>query len=505
VNPLLYDFLRQFRSWYNLLALALFILVLLGMGGLASLAVKTTISNSPVSGAGVFAVYNATTHKLFGYVFGADGELLEYRGTISLSNGSTVAVSGKGTLNLTLSPNVDTYPVVIDLNTSSGKVTAAPRNLTLSSNVSTSTYSVVIGLSTSSGKVTATSSQGFGEETEYFFMTPTLINGGSDLQIPLGSQFVYTAIVLTQGFHYGQPQKAIVMAINNSAEPATVVVSVQKLNVTVSGFMVFEVEAQPSLRFVISPVGQNETVATSAAYPVNLTDLVPNLIVVLVYSLVILGGGFLVVNGLYPLATFYSTLNSIVRQTESGVLKFLIAQPITRTQILLVRYLSTALTVAVVAIIADSVSYAILYFALSPLGFPVPRELLFALFASTILIQLSYVSLLYLIATLVNRGWQFSLISITTYAIFFLVLPNAISVIQNLQQASLTPGSSQLSNLPLEALYYLDFPLLGEQILINSVSFLKADIGLPEAVAGSLVWLVIPLALAIIRFRRKDF
>ncbi len=474
MNPLLYDFLRQFRSWYNLLALALFILVLLGMGGLASLTVKTVISNSPLSGAGVFAVYNATTHKLFGYVFGADGELLEYRGTISLSNGSTVAVSGKGTLNLTLPPNVNTYPVVIDLNTSSGKVIAAPP-------------------------------QGSGEDTEYFLSTPTLINGGSDLQIPLGSQLVYVAIVLTQGFHYGQPQKAIVMAINGSAEPATVVVSFQKLNVTVSGFKVFEVEAQPSLRFVISPVGQNVTNATSAKYPVNLTDLVPNLIVVLVYSLVILGGAFLIVNGLYPLATFYSTLNSIVRQTESGVLKFLIAQPITRTQVLLVRYLSTALTVAVVAIIADSVSYAILYFTLSPFGFPVPRELLFALFASTILIQLSYVSLLYLIATLVNRGWQFSLISVTTYAIFFLVLPNAISVVQNLQRASLTPEPSQLSNLPLEALYYLDFPSLGEQVLINSVSFLTADTGLPEAVAGSLVWLVIPLALAIIRFRRKDF
>ena len=96
MNPLLYDFSRQFRSWYNLLALALFILVLLGIGGLASLAVKTTISNSPLSGGGVFAVYDTTTHKLFGYVFGADGELLEYRGTISLSNGSTVAVSGKG-------------------------------------------------------------------------------------------------------------------------------------------------------------------------------------------------------------------------------------------------------------------------------------------------------------------------------------------------------------------------------------------------------------------------
>jgi len=474
VNPLLYDFLRQFRSWYNLLVLALFILALLGMGGLASLAVKTTISNSPLSGAGVFAVYDATTHKLFGYVFGADGELLEYRGTISLSNGSTVAVSGKGTLNLTLPPNVNTYPVAIDLNTSSGKVTAA-------------------------------SPQGFGEETEYFFSTPTLINGGSDLQIPLGSQFVYTAVILSQGFNYGQPQKAIVMAINGGAEPATVAVSVQKLNVTVSGFKVFEVEAQPGLRFVISPVGQNATNATSAAYPVNLTDLVPNLIVVVVYSLVILSGGFLIVNGLYPLATFYSTLNSIVRQTESGVLKFLIAQPITRTQILLVRYLSTALTVAVVAIIADSVSYAILYFTLSPFGFPVPRELLFALFASTILIQLSYVSLLYLIAAFVNKGWQFSLISITTYAIFFLVLPTAISVVQNLQQASLTPEPSQLYNLPLEALYYLDFPSLGEQILVNGVSFLEANIGLPEAVAGSLAWLVIPLALAIIRFRRKDF
>ena len=179
MNPLLYDFLRQFRSWYNLLALALFILVLLGMGGLASLVVKTTISNSPLSGAGVFAVYNATTHKLFGYVFGADGELLEYRGAISLSNGSTVAVSGKGTLNLTLSPKVDAYPVAIDLNTSSGKVTAA-------------------------------SPQGFGEETEYFFSTPSLINGGSDLQIPLRSQFVYTAVILSQGFNYGQPQKAIV-------------------------------------------------------------------------------------------------------------------------------------------------------------------------------------------------------------------------------------------------------------------------------------------------------
>jgi ABC-type transport system involved in multi-copper enzyme maturation permease subunit len=474
VNPLLYDFLRQFRSWYNLLVLTLFILALLGMGGLASLAVKTTISNSPLTGAGVFAVYNATTHKLFGYVFGADGELLEYRGTISLSNGSTVAVSGKGTLNLTLPLNVNTYPLTIDLNTSSGKVTA-------------------------------TSPQGFGEETEYFISTPTLINGGSDLQIPLRSQFVYTAVILSQGFNYGQPQKAIVMAIKGSAKPATVVVSVQKLNVTVSGFKVFEVEAQPSLRFVISPAGQNATNATSAAYPVNLTDLVPNLIVVLVYSLVILSGGFLIVNGLYPLVTFYSTLNSIVRQTESGVLKFLIAQPITRTQILLVRYLSTALTVVVVAIIADSVSYAILYLTLSPFGFPIPRELLFALFASTILIQLSYVSLLYLIAAFINRGWQFSLISITTYAIFFLVLPNAISVVQNLQQASLTPGLSPLSNLPLEALYYLDFPLLGEQILINSLSFLEANIGLPEAIAGSLAWLVIPLALAIIRFRRKDF
>ncbi len=474
MNPLLYDFLRQFRSWYNLLALALFILVLLGMGGLASLAVKTTISNSPLTGAGVFAVYNATTHKLFGYVFGANGELLEYQGTISLSNGSTVAVSGKETLNLTLSPKVNAYPVAIDLNTSSGKVTA-------------------------------TSPQGFGEETEYFISTPTLINGGSDLQIPLRSQFVYTAVILSQGFNYGQPQKAIVMAINGSAEPATVVVSVQKLNVTVSGFKVFEVEAQPGLRFLISPVGQNATNATSATYPLYIPDVVPNLIVVVVYSLVILSGGFLVVNGLYPLVTFYSTLNSIIRQTESGVLKFLIAQPITRTQILLVRYLSTALTVAVVAVIADSVSYAILYFTLSPFGFPIPRELLFALFASTILIQLSYVSLLYLIAAFVNRGWQFSLISITTYAIFFLVLPNAISVVQNLQQASLTPGLSPLSNLPLEALYYLDFPLLGEQILINSVSFLKANIGLPEAVVGSLAWLVIPLALAIIRFRRKDF
>ncbi|MCI4455426.1 MAG: ABC transporter permease subunit, partial [Sulfolobus sp.] len=349
------------------------------------------------------------------------------------------------------------------------------------------------------------SPQGFGEETEYFFSMPSLMNGATDFRIQVGSQFVYTAIVLTQGFRYGQPQKAIVMAINGNAEPATIVVSGQKLNVTVNGFKVFEVEAQPSLRFMISPVGQNATNVTSASYPVYLIDWVPNMIVILVYSLVILSGGFLIVNGLYPLATFYSTLNSIVRQTESGVLKFLIAQPITRTQILLVRYLSTALTVTVVAIIADSVTYAILYFTLSPFGFPVPRELLFALFASTILIQLSYVSLLYLIAAFVNRGWQFSLISITTYAIFFLVLPTAINVFQNIQQASLAPGQSQPNNIPLEALYFLDFPLLGEQILINGMGFQGINIGLPEAVAGSLVWLVIPLALAIIRFRRKDF
>jgi ABC-type transport system involved in multi-copper enzyme maturation permease subunit len=450
MNPVLFDFLRQFKRWYNLLVVALFSLLILGLAGLAAFVVGSNLSYTGVSGAGGFAVYDPNTGRLFGYVFDSNGDLTHYSGVLYLSNNSQVPISGNGVMSLNLGPNA---PTVAELNTSVGKVVMLFR-----SNVA--------------------------------YSSPTFVNGFANGVIHVGDRTIHYVIVLTQGVEYGQSQTAIVAALWDNASPAELTVESGGSTISVTGIKGFKVTAEPTVNYHVYVGNVHDLVA--------MADLVPNQLIGLVYGIVLFAGIFLTLNGVYPLVVFYSILTSFVRQVESGSLKFVVAQPVTRVQVLLIRFLSSSLLVTVVALVADSIVYAVLYGLLTPYGFPVPPSVFLGLVVATVPVLVAFVSSLFMIASFVNRGWQFSLVSIVFYVMVYWAIPAFVSFEQSL--ARFSGGQSQV-----EILKYLAFPSLGEEILQYFSPIRASNVNLVADAVALALWVVVPLIVSIYRFRRRDF
>ena len=453
MRPALYDFVRSFSKLYMILVLIIFALGAVGSGLALKFVMSSVALSSPVN------LIGYSTEKYFlGYVFDSSGTPVSYTAKLVLINGSAVMRNGTGTIDVSFPPNT----IALLINTS---------------------YN---------GSFTVTPGQGAIIRTSNYFINGQYFSGSA-----IGpDSFAYIALVATGGQSYGSPQKLVMIGFNVTGQdvtPLRFTVQVQGKNVTVQGFGTTEIIAK---EFVTASV-----VVGNVANVVTFADAVPTLFATLTYT------GFEIMVGLlgavFPLVSLYSVLLNVVRSIESGSLKFLVAQPVKRYQIVFNRYLSSLLTIIVVATVFAVIVYSESVAVASPYGVSFPPSTVLGFALAVILPQAAYLSLLLFIASLVSRGWQFSLISVTAYVFLFYVIPITVSMLG--LEAQLL-GSKTAPNY--DWLYYIGFGGLSGYIFsqVSGVSGLTSiSLSLPAVIADLIAWIAFPLALAVYRFNRRDF
>ena len=454
MRPAVYDFLRSFSKLYMILVLIIFALGAVGSGFLLKFAISGITFTSPVSLVG----YSTQTHFL-GYVFDSSGSPVSYTARLVLVNGSTVTYSGVGEINVSFPPEA--------------------RALTINTSYR--------------GFFTVTSGQSVVIDTSQFY-----INGQTPVGMPSGPNSVaYVVLVATGGQSYGSPQKLVMIGFNvtgQEVEPLSFGVEVQGKNVSVNGFGVTTVTAEREIRAQVTVSGLH-TVAT-------VPDSVPSTFATVAYTAFGLMVGLM--SAIFPLVSLYSTLLNVVRSIESGSLKFLIAQPVKRYQVVLNRYLASLLVIIVVATVFGVVIFAESAAVLMPYGVSISPSSVLGFVLAIALPQAAYLSLLLLIASLVSRGWQFSLASFSAYVLVFYVIPFTVTILQ-FESSIMGFGARSTSY---DWLYYIGFGGLTSYIfstISGTSGLLSTSLPLPAVIADLLAWIIVPLLLAIYKFNRRDF
>ena len=455
MKPAVYDFIRSFSRLYMIIVLVLFALGAVGSGFVLKAVVTSTPFGSPVNLVGYL-----TPDRFFGYVFDSSGNPVGYTVKLYLTNGSSLTYSGKGKVDFAIPPGT----VSAFLNTTYGRafqVYPGPG------------YGLMINLN------------------DYY------INGNDQVDMPLGKSTAYISFIATDGQSYSAPQNLIVVGFNVSADnvsPLTFNVYVQGKNETVNGFGVLTVKAE----HVLDVRAYVDGVETP---PAQVADSVPSTFVTIAFTAFVIMVGL--ISAVFPLVSLYSTLLNVVRSIESGSLKFLVAQPVKRYQIVFNRYLASLLTIVVVAVVFGAITYFESETIMSPYGVSFPPSAVLGFALAVILPQAAYLSLLLLIAAVVSRGWQFSILSFTAYVLVFYVIPITVSVL-GIESQLLGLGSAQ----NYDWLYYIGFGGLSGYIfskVSGVVGLVSISLPLPAVVADLIAWIIVPLVLAVYRFNRRDF
>ncbi len=454
MRPAIYDFVRSFSKLYMISVLVVFTLGAVGSGFLLKYAISSISFSSPVNLIG----YSTPTHFL-GYVFDSSGNPVSYTAKVMLSNGSVITYSGLGKIDVSLPQNT----MLVLINTSYGgnfKVTPG--------------QAAVIGINS------------YYSNGNYY--------GGQ----PIGpNSIAYIVLVATGGQSYGAPQKLVIVGFNVTGEevtPLKFAVEVQGSNVSVQGFATTNIIAKRAINAEVA-VGNTVSLVTFA-------DTVPSFFASLAYTAFVIMGNLM--SAVFPLVSLYSVLINVIRAMESGSLKFLIAQPIKRYQVVLNRYLASLLVIIAVAVVFGIAVFAESAAILAPYGVALSPLSILGFVLAVVLTQTAYLSLIFLIASLVNRGWQFSLASITAYVLLFYVIPFTVIILQF--ESSITGFGSSSANY--DWLYYIGFGGLSGYIFstISGISgLISTSLSFPGVVADLLAWIIVPLLLAIYRFNRRDF
>ena len=454
MKPAVYDFIRSFSRLYMIIVLVLFALGAVGSG----FALKTMVTSTPF-GSPVNLVGYLTPDRFFGYVFDSSGNPVGYTVKLYFANGSSLTYSGKGEVDF-----------AIPLGTMTALLTSYGRTFQVYPG---SGYGLVINLN------------------NYY------INGYGQAGVPFGKSTTYIYFIATDGQTYNAPQKLIAVGFNvtgGEVSPLTFNVYVQGQNATVKGFGALTVQAERLLS-VRAYVNGMETP------PALIADSVPSTFVTIAFTAFVIMVGL--ISAVFPLASLYSTLLNVVRSIESGSLKFLVAQPVKRYQIVFNRYLASLLTIVVVAVVFGAITYYESETIMSPYGVSFPPSTVLGFALAVILPQAAYLSLLLVIAAIVSRGWQFSILSFTAYVLVFYVIPIMVAVL-GIESQLLGLGTAQ----NYDWLYYIGFGGLSGYIFsqVSGVTGLVSiSLPLPAVVADLIAWIVVPLVLAVYRFNRRDF
>lgn len=259
-----------------------------------------------------------------------------------------------------------------------------------------------------------------------------------------------------------------------------------------SYFNFYHVEAPSSAKLMLIKLNSSPNIVGFEYYPYG--SAISSLVDGLLRSI----GGF---SFIFPAIMMYLAYVLFARPRDSGALKFLLARPVTRTQLYVSRYLGGVLTAVVSSFLLAFIPYALLSILLSSSGVSLPIGIPILLFLSTAVALIGFFSLVYMLPSFIRSAGAVLGISIFLY-LFFLI---GMLIIANII-AYVTGGLDMIDQIyyltsyfnPLGALNFGDYYLYVEYGLAPTSSY----VNLPLVILSSALWIVVPFIIGLLRFNR---
>ncbi len=206
---------------------------------------------------------------------------------------------------------------------------------------------------------------------------------------------------------------------------------------------------------------------------------------------------------LIPLIALLLSYDSFVGEQESGTLLLLLTYPLSKSQLLLGKFIGQGSIIALATLLGFGASAVLLYFQLGDI------EILraFALFIfSAILLGLSFTAIAYLISLSVSEKSKAAGFALITWFVFALAFDLALlALLVGVEEGITQQGLTQLMMLNPTDIFRL-INLVGlENTDVNGALSVAINASLSQAqlISALIAWVVLPLTLAIFIFKKK--
>ncbi|MGB0946477.1 MAG: ABC transporter permease [Pseudoalteromonas marina] len=206
---------------------------------------------------------------------------------------------------------------------------------------------------------------------------------------------------------------------------------------------------------------------------------------------------------LIPLIALLLSYDSFVGEQESGTLLLLLTYPLSKTQLLLGKFVGQGGIIALAIIIGFGSSATLLYFQSGD----IEVFSAFALFiSSAILLGLSFTAIAYLISLSVSEKSKAAGLALITWFVFSLAFDLALlALLVGVEEGVTQQGLTQLMMLnPADLFRLVNLAALDSSDVNGALSVaINASLSQGQLLLSLFVWVTFPLLLANFLFRRK--
>ncbi|PCH95459.1 MAG: hypothetical protein COB83_08505 [Gammaproteobacteria bacterium] len=206
---------------------------------------------------------------------------------------------------------------------------------------------------------------------------------------------------------------------------------------------------------------------------------------------------------LIPLIALLLSYDSFVGEQESGTLLLLLTYPLSKSQLLLGKFIGQGSIIALATILGFGTSALLLYFQLGDTSI----FSAFALFIfSAILLGLSFTAIAYLISLSVSEKSKAAGFALLTWFLFALAFDLALlALLVGVEEGVTQQGLTQLMMLnPTDIFRLINLAGLDNGDVNGALSVaLNASLSLTQLISALAAWVVLPLTLAIFIFKKK--
>ena len=206
---------------------------------------------------------------------------------------------------------------------------------------------------------------------------------------------------------------------------------------------------------------------------------------------------------LIPLIALLLSYDSFVGEQESGTLLLLLTYPLSKSQLLLGKFIGQGGIIALATLLGFGASAVLLYFQLGDADI----FNAFALFiVSAVLLGLSFTAIAYLISLSVSEKSKAAGFALIIWFLFALAFDLALlALLVGVEEGVTQQGLTQLMMLnPTDIFRLVNLTGLESSDVNGALSVaLNASLSITQLISALVAWVVLPLVLAIFIFKKK--
>jgi len=206
---------------------------------------------------------------------------------------------------------------------------------------------------------------------------------------------------------------------------------------------------------------------------------------------------------LIPLIALLLSYDSFVGEQESGTLLLLLTYPISKSQLLLGKFIGQGSIIALATLLGFGASAVLLYFQVGDTGI----FSAFGLFiVSAILLGLSFIAISYLISLSVSEKSKAAGFALITWFLFALAFDLALlALLVGVEDGVTQQGLTQLMMLnPTDIFRLVNLSGLDSSDVNGALAVaINASLSQFQLISTLIAWVVLPLTLAIFIFKKK--